>query len=150
VDISADKRNVQKTKTKNKLAKVKFSLRGLGPRFWNYRGSMQHLRPLISHPGLFAVRIQRTDILGRNDRNHAHFSKSKCIDVLAHITNVWCDTDLTCIIECHRRQLFRGSTNYHQECVGMHATIMIMSWTQTIQRLAYIILLLKLHTELHH
>ena len=83
VDISADKRDVQ---TKN-LAKIEFSRRGAWPTALKFLGSTQHLWSLISHPGLFGVRIQRTEIFRRNGRNHAHFSKSrpKRIDVLAHI-----------------------------------------------------------------
>jgi hypothetical protein len=57
---------------------------------------MQHLWPLIFHPGLFGVRIQRTEIFRRNGRNHAHFSKSKCMDVLAHITRTYKKPCCTC------------------------------------------------------
>ena len=40
--------------------------------------------------GLFGVRIQRAEaeLFSRNGRNHAHFPKSKCIDVLAPITRI--------------------------------------------------------------
>ena len=58
---------------------------GAWPTALKFLGSVQHLWLLISRPGLFGVRIQQTELFRRNGLNHAHFSKSKCIDELAHL-----------------------------------------------------------------
>ena len=78
--------NKQTKKQTKKPCENRIFSQGAWPMALKFLGSMQHLWPLISHPGLFGVQIQRMEIFRRNGRNHAHFSKNKCIDVLAHIT----------------------------------------------------------------
>ena len=53
--------------TKKPSRKSNFLL-GSWPMALKFSGSMQHLWPLISHPGLSGVQIQRTELLARNGK----------------------------------------------------------------------------------
>ena len=62
---------------KKNLRKIEYSRRGAWPTAVKFLGSMQHLWPLISHPGLFGVRIQRTELFRQNGAEITPTSRSK-------------------------------------------------------------------------